>query len=217
MRSRARELGACEPVKASVGNPIRLDATRWRRARWEAARQAHRTPMGAFLTMTNSASSHAGPVLRLMIMALALAASPTLHASADQRVEALLRGAEAPPGVVFEVVTGDEEALVSAIPRVRKLARRLRERFPGLDVAVVSHGREQFALLDTAASSYPDLHAQVQALTDQESIDVHVCGAHASWYDHVVEDFPTFVDVAPSAPARINDYRDLGYVVIEVD
>jgi hypothetical protein len=29
------------------------------------------------------------------------------------------------------------------------------------------------------------------------------------------EDFPDYVDVAPSGPAQINQYRELGYVVID--
>jgi len=156
-------------------------------------------------------------VLSVLFALLAASAAPVVYASPDERVNDVLQGSEAPPGVVFEVVSGDEEALLTAIPRVRAYALRLRERFPGLDVAVVSHGREQFALLGAAVSSYPELHAQVQTLTEREAIDVHVCGTHAGWYDHVNEDFPAYVDVAPSAPARINDYRSLGYVVVQVD
>jgi len=49
----------------------------------------------------------------------------------------------------------------------------------------------------------------------EKNIHVHVCGVHASWRSMTAEDFPDYVDVAPSGPAQINQYRTLGYVVID--
>ena len=57
------------------------------------------------------------------------------------------------------------------------------------------------------------IHDEARRLRDDD-IDLHVCGAHAGWYGHVSEDFPSYVDVSPSGPAQINDYRALDYVVI---
>ncbi len=118
-----------------------------------------------------------------------------------------------PAGVVFEIVQGQADALDWAIPRVAADARRLRERFPGLPVAVVSHGFEQFALKRDGAA--PGLHRQVQDLVSDD-VPVHVCGTHASWYDVTAEDFPDYIDVAPSGPAQINAYRELGYELLIV-
>ena len=136
---------------------------------------------------------------------------------ADPEVDRLLEADEAPVGVVFEIVEGEEEALRWALPEVARLSARLRARFPGLPVAVVTHGREQFGLLaDEADGPLEDIHGRAQQLRDEE-IDLHVCGVHAGWYGHTPEDFPAYVDVSASGPAQIRDYRNLGFVLIELD
>lgn len=132
----------------------------------------------------------------------------------DAEVERVLALEEAPPGVVFEVVSGDPDALLAIVPRVSLYAERLRARFPDLPVAVVTHGAEQFSLLASEEDSYAELHAQIRSLTGERDVDVHVCGTHASWRDNTPEDFPDYVDVAVAAPAKVNDYRSLGYIVI---
>ncbi len=81
-------------------------------------------------------------------------------------------------------------------------------------MAVVTHGAEQFSLMTSNESSYSELHAQVRALSGEGSVDVHVCGNHASWRDKGAEDFPDYVDVASSAASKMSEYRALGYVVI---
>ena len=129
-------------------------------------------------------------------------------------VEALLTAAEAPAGVVFEVVSGDEDALGELLPVLKTDIKRLHARFPDLPVAIVSHGTEQFALTRDERNNQPELHAITEELVSDKAVDVHVCGAHAGWYDILPEDFPDYVDVSPSGPAQINDYRALGYVLI---
>ncbi len=54
---------------------------------------------------------------------------------------------DAPFGVVFEIVEHDENALQWAIPAIDRYVRQLRKRFPDIGLAVVSHGREEFALM----------------------------------------------------------------------
>jgi intracellular sulfur oxidation DsrE/DsrF family protein len=131
-----------------------------------------------------------------------------------ENVEALLTATEAPAGVVFEVVSGDEDALDQLLPVLKADIKRLRARFPDLPVAIVSHGTEQFALTRENRKNVPKLHAITEQLVSDNAVDVHVCGAHAGWYDVLPEDFPDYVDVAASGPAQINDYRALGYVLI---
>ncbi len=145
---------------------------------------------------------------------LALVAVTVAHAGSDP-VAHLLARETAPPGVVFEIVTGDANALDTALPQAQEAARRLRARFPGLDVVVVSHGREQFALLRSAADTAPRAHARVRALL-ADDVAVQVCGTHAGWFGQAPEDYPDYVGVAVSGPAQINDYRALGYVVVEL-
>ena len=130
-------------------------------------------------------------------------------------IDHLLEG-EPPPGVVFEVVSGDEDLLHDPLPEIQRAIARLRERHPGLPVAIVTHGNEQFALLDEQREGAPALHARIERMTDQDGVDVHVCGTYAEWNGYSAEDFPAYVDVAATGPAQINDYRALGYVLIKL-
>jgi intracellular sulfur oxidation DsrE/DsrF family protein len=150
----------------------------------------------------------------LLSIAFLVAAMPASAAAPDGEVDRILALDKAPPGVVFEVVTGNPDALNAVIPRVSRYAERLRARFPDLPVAVMTHGSEQFSLLASEQDSYSDLHAQVRALSGEGDVDVHVCGNHASWRNNTAEDFPDYVDVASAASAKMREYRDLGYVVV---
>lgn len=143
-----------------------------------------------------------------------LAAAQTLQASTD--VDELLARAEAPPGIVFEIVEADEGALEDLLPKVRDAITSLRARFPEAEFAVVSHGREEFALQSQYRSEYAEIHEQVQALVATE-VPVHVCETHAGWYGVTAEDFPEYVNVAPTGPGQINLYRELGYELIIID
>lgn len=147
---------------------------------------------------------------------IALLFAPPVPASTDDEVAQLLAQDEAPFGVVFEIVEGDEAALQELLPRVRDAIERIRERFPETGFAIVSHGREEFALQAQNRSEFPIVHQQVQALVSEE-VPVHVCGTHASWYGVTPEDFPDYVDVAPTGPGQVRLYQDLGYTLIVVD
>lgn len=146
----------------------------------------------------------------------ACVATGAARAGAEEQVAALLQAQSVPPGVVFEVVTGDSAGLQRAIPRIRGWVQRLHRRFPGLEIAVVSHGMEQFALQSSARDSRGEVHRQVQSLVQDEEVSVHVCGTFASWHDVPPEAFPDYVDVSASGPAQINDYEALGYVRIRL-
>jgi intracellular sulfur oxidation DsrE/DsrF family protein len=139
-----------------------------------------------------------------------------LHsASASDEIEALLSRDEAPYGIVFEIVEGDEAALTELLPRVRSAIQKIRARFPQTEFAVVSHGREEFALQSQYREEYAELHQQVRSMVT-EDVPVHVCETHAGWYGVSAEDFPDYVDVAPSGPAQIAAYREMGYALIVI-
>ncbi len=147
--------------------------------------------------------------MRAWLMAWLLLGSSELMAATS--LESLLRLAEPPAGVVIEIVEGSEAALAERLPEVQRIAAQLRQRFPGLDVVVVSHGREQFALTQAHAQRYSAIHQLARGL-GQEEVELYVCGTHASWYDISPEAYPDYVQVAPSGPAQINDYEALGYL-----
>ena len=140
----------------------------------------------------------------------------SLFAEWDEEVDLLLARAEAPDGVVFEIVSGDPDFLFHVLPDVRRAAERLRDRFPGLPLAVVTHGAEQFALMTNKRREFQDVHAAVEAMSRSQEIPVHVCGTHAGWRGVAPEEFPDYVDVAAVGPAQVNDYAALGYVVLLV-
>jgi len=139
-----------------------------------------------------------------------------LAAAADREIAHLLGQPEAPAGVVFEIVSGDPEGLRESLPRVRDYVQRLRERFPGVELAVVTHGQEQFALQSAHRGEQEEVHRQVQSLVGDQQVPVHVCETYAGWRGVTAEDFPEYVDVAPSGPAQVRAYRDVGYTVIVV-
>lgn len=120
---------------------------------------------------------------------------------------------ERPDGVVFEILAPNERSWTRTQPKLLQAIEQLKRRWPDIDIAVVSHGNEQFALTTEKASVYPDLHQSVLNLGEQ-GVDVHVCGTYASWRDIKPEAFPDYVDVSASGPAQINDYKALGYVLV---
>ena len=133
----------------------------------------------------------------------------------DDDIAALLQRSDAPHGVVFEIAEGDELALEALLPRVRSAIERIRDRFPHTEFAVVSHGLEEFALQSQYQSEYAQIHQQVQSLVS-EDVPVYVCATHASWYAVSAEDFPAYVNVAPTGPGQIELYLELDYELIVI-
>ncbi len=142
--------------------------------------------------------------------------SANAQAGNQQKVEQLLAQKNAPFGVVFEIVEGNDNALQWAIPVVNQYIRQLRERFPDIGLAVVSHGREQFGLMKDRQKENAQVHTAVQSLVASD-VPVHVCGAHASWRGKTAADFPDYVDVTPAGPTEIRNYEAMGYVLIEIE
>lgn len=135
--------------------------------------------------------------------------------SAQEAVDSIVNGKQAPFGVVFEVVESDSKALQWAIPAISHYVKQLRERFPDLGIAVVSHGREEFGLMKARRNQLPAVHSAVQSLV-ADDVPVQVCGTHASWRGKTAEDFPDYVSVVPAGPAEIRNYEDMGYIRVRV-
>ncbi len=137
------------------------------------------------------------------------------QANNQQEIEQLLAQKDAPFGIVFEIVEGSDDALQWAIPAVNKYIKQLRERFPTIGLAVVSHGSEQFGLMKDQQKENALMHTAVQSLVASD-VPVHVCGTHASWRGKTADDFPDYVDVTPAGPTEIRNYEAMGYVLIEI-
>ena len=152
--------------------------------------------------------------LPILIVVSFLMLCQTLHAEANHTLAHLLKQNEAPEGVVFEIITADDNGLEWAMPRTRQYIRQLHEKFPQLAIAVVTHGREMFALQNRDIDANQHVHNQVQSLLQDEKVSLHACGTYAGWRGLTREDFPAYVDVTASGPATINDYVALGYVKV---
>jgi intracellular sulfur oxidation DsrE/DsrF family protein len=154
--------------------------------------------------------------MRVIIAVLAALLSSQGAVLANEDVDALLARSESPHGVVFEIVEADEDALEDLLPLVRNAIEKIRARFPGTEFAVVSHGREEFALQTRYQDEQAEVHQQVQALVAAD-VPVHVCETHAGWYGVTAEDFPDYVNVAPTGPGQVQLYEELGYELIVVE
>lgn len=92
----------------------------------------------------------------------------------------------------------------------------MKVRFPQTEFAIVSHGREEFALQSKYRTENAEIHQQVQSLVSDD-VPVHVCETHAGWYGVSAEDFPEYVNVAPTGPGQVRLYQELGYELIIVE
>ena len=148
----------------------------------------------------------------ILLLALPLV---VLAKSSQWQVDEILKLEEEPAGVVFEIVTGQNQGLEWALPLVNKHIKTLRARFPDLDIAVVTHGREQFALQKDKKGENKKVHSLTQQLV-KEGVPVHVCETYAERKGVTAEDFPDFITVAATGPATINDYVAVGYIKVVI-
>lgn len=140
----------------------------------------------------------------------------SLATDSNQQIEDILSQKEAPAGIVFEIVTGAANSLEWALPEVQNHIKELRARFPKLEVAIVTHGNEQFALKTNNDKKYKKVHSLTQQLVQKDHVPLHVCGTYASWKNVSEEEFPEYVDVTAAGPATINDYVALGYILVKL-
>lgn len=129
-------------------------------------------------------------------------------------IDTMLALKQAPAGVVFEIVSDEEDLLEQLLPIVKNDINKLRNRFPRLAIAIVTHGKEQFSLTSENREKEKTTHSLVKGLVESNDIELHVCGTHASWYGITPEDFPGYVDVTAAAPTQIDAYEEMGYELI---
>ena len=154
--------------------------------------------------------------MKYLILTAALILSSVAHAVDHPMVTKMLSQDKAPPGVVFEIVTGDADALNWAVPLVTDYTQRLRAKFPKLEIAVVTHGKEMFALQKSQRGVAPEAHAELERLVKDAKIPVHVCETYAGWRGISPEAFPSFVNVSPTGPAQVKNYQQLDYVLVKI-
>lgn len=153
----------------------------------------------------------------LLALLLNLFVIPQVFAGNQEKIDWILKEETPPFGVVFEIVEGSKTDLKWAFAEVKKYSDQLRQRFPDIGIAVVSHGSEQFGLMTSEEKNYKQVHNTVKSLVADDSIPVHVCGTHASWYGKSADDFPDYIDVSPAGPTEIAAYEEMGYEKIVLE
>jgi len=151
-----------------------------------------------------------------LLLLFAASFNVAVAGSDHEAVQQILADNKAPAGVVFEIAVADADALQWAIPRIRQYSEQLRNKYQGLELAVVTHGREQFALQKDNADEYEEVHKEVEQMSRSGKIPVHICQTFASWNGVDAEDFPSYVTVSATGPQQVNDYLELGYVLVEI-
>jgi intracellular sulfur oxidation DsrE/DsrF family protein len=147
----------------------------------------------------------------------ALFGNAALAAPHDDQINAILAAKEAPEGIVFEIVSGDPEGLRTTLPVAKQAIEKMRKKFPNLDIAIVTHGREQFALQEKHKERFKKVHSLTESLVKDSGVNLHVCGTYAEWHNVTEEEFAEYADVAAAGPAQINDYVALGYIKILIE
>jgi len=154
-------------------------------------------------------------ILVPLVLLLAFLSNP-IFANADSDIDFIISAKKPPTGVVFEIVAGSESALKPALEKVDIYMNRLKKAIPNIKLSIVTHGTEEFALLNENKKRFKSSHQKVQSLVSN-NIPVHVCGTHASWYDFSRKDFPEYVDVVVAGPAKVKEYQREGYVLINIE
>lgn len=152
----------------------------------------------------------------IILISLMIINSSSFASIHEEQINQLLNSQDAPEGVVFELLTWGENTWDWAVPLIADYRIQLRKKFPDIDIAIVSHGSEQFQLVKSVENQQLKAINQLRKLGD-EGIDVHVCGTHSGWKDIPVTEYVDVVDVSPSGPAQINDYIKIGYIRILID
>ena len=137
--------------------------------------------------------------------------------SSEEGLQKILSSGEPPVGVVFEIASGDEEGLNWAVPVVQSYVKQLRTKFPGIKLAVVSHGEEQFQLTKDNRRHFAVTHQQIASLIKNQDVEVHVCGNYAASYGFEEDKFVDYVDVAERGPAQVKAYENAGYEVLFIN
>ncbi len=155
-------------------------------------------------SLTNSA------LLIFLLMPL----SSVLATNSYPELDTILTQSKAPKGVVFEVVEWKDDALAVVIPWLNTQIDALRTKFPDLAIAIVSHGGEQFALLNSNKESNKGIHSSVQRLITDHDIKLEICLGHAQMRGFNASDFPDYVTIEQSGPNSIMEYEDIGFEVV---
>ncbi|WP_428086941.1 DsrE family protein [Candidatus Thioglobus sp.] len=131
-------------------------------------------------------------------------------------IDRLIAQNSEPEGIVFELVAYDRHAWSWAAPKISQLSAQLKAKYPKVDIAIISHGNEQFQLSVKNAKKNQHSTALLSKLV-KDGVDIYVCGVNSLWNNVPENSYIEEVSVATSGPAKINDYINLGYTLIKLN
>ena len=155
-------------------------------------------------------------MIKFKALMLLLLSSTVMANYTHPSVDRLLQSNNEPEGVVFELIEKGKNTWEWAAPMIKDLRVQLKDKYPNIEIAVVSHGREQFQLLRKRAKKQQKAMFILEDLVQKEDVNLHVCGTHSSWFGIKPSGYIDIVDVVDSGPAKINDYINLGYQPIQL-
>ena len=133
-----------------------------------------------------------------------------------EKVDQLISADDEPGGVVFELMSWEDNSWDWAVPMLEQFIEQLQGRFTNLDVALISHGAEMFDLSRKADKGSLPMFQRL-AVLQQQGLEVHVDAAYAKYKRLGVNDFLEFVDVPDSSDAQLENYQQLGFVTIRLE
>lgn len=137
----------------------------------------------------------------------------SVYASSDAQVAKIVSSKTMPVGVVFEIVS-TEDGLNWALPKIKQYVKALRKKHPKIKIAVVSHGKELFALQAKHKKKYQQIHSLTKGLVANDNVTVHVCETYARNSGIEPEAFPKHISISTQGPTEIKNYQEFGYIKI---
>lgn len=147
-----------------------------------------------------------------LVLSMELSAAEYQHAEINRLIQANFE----PDGVVFDLMAWEDNTWDWAAPMIESLSQQLRNQYPDLDIALVSHGAELFDLALKQNRGDDPAIQKLESL-NKNGMEVHICGNYASYKKLGTDDFLPFVDVAPSGPTQIQDYVSLGFTLVVLE
>ena len=154
--------------------------------------------------------------MRRALLAVGLLLSSLPVQASGASIEDLLDAEWRPEGVVFEIIAWRDDTWDWAAPLLRRNVERLRARYPGMEMALVSHGAELFDLTRRAGRQQ---QVPIRELSRLQSggLEIHVCGEYAARKRLGPGDFLDFVDVTASGSAQLAAYFELGFAHVRLE
>jgi intracellular sulfur oxidation DsrE/DsrF family protein len=154
-------------------------------------------------------------ILLLMMLTISYSLANAQENYSHPGIDYLIKANVEPVGVVFELIEWGDNTWQWAAPMIRDLKAQLQDKYPKIEIAIVSHGGEQFQLTRKKAKEQPRAISLLKNIVE-DGTNLYVCGTHSSWKNIPETDYIDIVNVAVSGPAKINDYINLGYVPIQL-